>query len=79
MFQFIMNAASRGRFSDEEIRHIEAQKINLKKIRANAYITALSFIEMTHSAYAEEIAEIDKIQAVLKIPDDEIQEPKKQL
>lgn len=85
-FRFIINAASRGRFSNEEIKRIEEQKINLditddslKRIRANAYLAALSFIEMTGGANAEQEAEMGMIQAVLRIPDDEIEKPKKQL
>lgn len=85
-FAGLINAATDGKFTDDEIKQIqdrykelELTQDDLKGIRAQAYNTALRAAKSDGVVTAEEEAELAKLQQFLMIPDSEITRSKKEL
>ena len=85
-FQCVLNAADDGKLTDSEIRQIQTRKSelgltddDLKSVRVQAYNAALRAARSDDKVTAEEEAELDKLQSVLKISDVEITKSKQEL
>lgn len=85
-FRTIIEAASDGRLTEEEIAQIELGKTqlgltddDLKRIQVQAYSAALAAATSDGKVTPEEERELNKLQAYFQISDDSISQPKQQL
>lgn len=85
-FNNLLVAAEDGRFTEEEIKQLQAQSNELglkpaemKQIRVSTYITAFQAAKCDGVVTTEEEAELAKIQEFLEIPDCEISKSKQEL
>lgn len=85
-FRAIVEAASDGRLTEQEIAQIDLGRgqlgltdDDLKQIRVQAYSAALAAATSDGKVTADEESELIKLQAYFKIPDSEIDKPKQQL
>lgn len=85
-FRTIIEAASDGKLTEEEIAQIDFGKAqlgltddDLSRIRVQAYSAALAAATSDGKVTAEEESELNKLQTYFKIPDAYITQPKLQL
>lgn len=78
-FAYVLDAASDGRLTDEEVQQISSRLSDLGlstddlgKIRVQAYNAALRAVGSDDRATAEEEAELERLQTVLGISDSEV-------